>query len=98
MTIARLAPAYQGRILLPVLGKVTSKGYTDRVAVRLVSGQSAADFAARADNLAHGFGAVLCRVRSARAGALAGPRCSVRGEAPRPHPHGRAPVRGDHGR
>lgn len=70
MTIARLAPVYQGRILLPVLGKVASQGYTDRVHVRLVSGQSAADFAARADNLAHGFGAVLCRVRSARAGAL----------------------------
>jgi S-DNA-T family DNA segregation ATPase FtsK/SpoIIIE len=70
MTIARLAPVYQGRVLLPVLGKVTATGYTDRVAVRLVSGQSAADFAARADNLAHGFGAVLCRIRSARAGAL----------------------------
>src|SRR5262245_25872214 len=54
----------------PVLGKVVATGYTDRVAVRLVSGQSAADFAARAENLAHGFGAVLCRVRSARAGAL----------------------------
>jgi S-DNA-T family DNA segregation ATPase FtsK/SpoIIIE len=70
MTIARLAPVYRGRVLLPVLGKVTATSYTDRVAVRLVSGQSAADFAARADNLAHGFGAVLCRVRSARAGAL----------------------------
>jgi S-DNA-T family DNA segregation ATPase FtsK/SpoIIIE len=70
MTISRLAPVYQGRTLLPVLGKVTATGYTDRVAVRLVSGQSAADFAARADNLAHGFGAVLCRIRSARAGAL----------------------------
>jgi S-DNA-T family DNA segregation ATPase FtsK/SpoIIIE len=70
MTIARLAPVYQGRSLLPVISKVTSRGYTDRVAVRLVSGQSAADFTARADNLAHGFGAVLCRVRSAKAGAL----------------------------
>jgi S-DNA-T family DNA segregation ATPase FtsK/SpoIIIE len=70
MTIGRLAPVYQGRTLLPVLGKVTATGYTDRVAVRLVSGQSAADFSARADNLAHGFGAVLCRVRSAGAGAL----------------------------
>src|SRR5215510_2927572 len=70
MTIGRLAPVYQGRTLLPVLGKVVATGYTDRVAVRLVSGQSAADFAARAENLAHGFGAVLCRVRSARAGAL----------------------------
>ena len=33
-------------------------------------GQSAADFAARADNLAHGFGAMLCRVRTASPGAL----------------------------
>ena len=41
MTIGGLAPFYQGRILLPVLGKVTATRYTDRVAVRLVSGQSA---------------------------------------------------------
>jgi DNA segregation ATPase FtsK/SpoIIIE, S-DNA-T family len=70
MTIAELAPRYQGRIILPVLVKVTSTWYVDRVAVRLVSGQCAADFAARADNLAHGFGALLCRVRSARSGAV----------------------------
>jgi hypothetical protein len=44
MTVAGLAPFYQGRLLLPVLGKVSSTRYTDRVAVRLVSGQSAADF------------------------------------------------------
>jgi S-DNA-T family DNA segregation ATPase FtsK/SpoIIIE len=70
MTIARLAPLYRGRILLPVLGKVTSTPYTDRLAVRLVSGQSAADFATRAPNLAHGFGAMLCRVRTARPGCI----------------------------
>jgi S-DNA-T family DNA segregation ATPase FtsK/SpoIIIE len=70
MTISGLAPLYQGRLLLPVLGKVSATGYTDRVQVRLVSGQSAADFADRADNLAHGFGAMLCRVRSARSGAV----------------------------
>jgi S-DNA-T family DNA segregation ATPase FtsK/SpoIIIE len=70
MTIGGLAPLYQGRILLPVLGKVASTRYTDRVQVRLVSGQSATDFAARADNLAHGFGAMLCRVRTARSGAV----------------------------
>ena len=70
MTIADLAPQYQGRILLPVLGKVTATRYTDRVQVRLVSGQSAADFAQRAENLAHGFGALLCRVRTARSGAV----------------------------
>jgi S-DNA-T family DNA segregation ATPase FtsK/SpoIIIE len=70
MTIGRLAPVYQGRVLLPVLGKVSATAFTDRVQVRLVSGQSAADFAARAENLAHGIGAMLCRIRSASPGAL----------------------------
>ena len=69
-SIADLAPWYQGRIILPVLVKVTSTRYVDRVHVRLVSGQCAADFADRADNLAHGFGALLCRVRTARSGAV----------------------------
>jgi S-DNA-T family DNA segregation ATPase FtsK/SpoIIIE len=40
------------------------------VPVRLASGQAPADFANRAENLAHGFGALLCRVRSARPGFL----------------------------
>jgi S-DNA-T family DNA segregation ATPase FtsK/SpoIIIE len=70
MTIGRLAPMYRGRLLLPVLGKVTSTPYTDRVAVRLVSGQCAADFAGRSENLAHGFGAVMCRVRTGRPGSV----------------------------
>jgi DNA segregation ATPase FtsK/SpoIIIE, S-DNA-T family len=70
MTIADLAPLYRGRIILPVLVKVTSTRYVDRVQVRLVSGQCVADFAGRADNLAHGFRALLCRVRSARSGAV----------------------------
>jgi hypothetical protein len=38
MTIGRLAPLYQGRVLLPVLGKVTATSYTDRVRVQLVFG------------------------------------------------------------
>ena len=70
MTISGLAPWYQGRIILPVLGKVRSTRYVDRVQVRLVSGQSAAQVAEVADNLAHGFGALLCRVRSAKSGAV----------------------------
>ncbi len=70
LTIADLAPRYRGRTILPVLVKVASTGYVDRVAVRLVSGQCAADFADRADNLAHGFRALLCRVRTARSGAV----------------------------
>ena len=70
LTIAGAAPWYQGRVILPVLGKVTATRYTDRVQVRLVSGQSAADLAKCAENLAHGFGALLCRVRSARSGRV----------------------------
>jgi DNA segregation ATPase FtsK/SpoIIIE, S-DNA-T family len=70
MTIARLAPAYRGRVVVPVLGKVTVNGCTERVAVRLVSGQSPADFAARAEGIAHGFRAHLCRVRSSAPGAV----------------------------
>jgi S-DNA-T family DNA segregation ATPase FtsK/SpoIIIE len=70
MTIADLAPFYRGRIILPVLGKVTATRYVDRVQVRLVSGQSAADFAKKADHLAHGYRALLCRVRTAKSGAV----------------------------
>jgi S-DNA-T family DNA segregation ATPase FtsK/SpoIIIE len=66
LTIARLAPAYRGRVVVPLLGKVTVTGCTDRV----VSGQSPADFAARAEGIAHGFRAHLCRVRSAGPGAV----------------------------
>ena len=68
MAISGVAPWHQGRIILPVLGKVTATRYTDQVAVRLVSGQSPADLAKCAENLAHGFGAMLCRVRTARSG------------------------------
>jgi S-DNA-T family DNA segregation ATPase FtsK/SpoIIIE len=60
LTIARLIPVFRGQVLVPVLGKVRSTKFTDRVAVRLVSGQAAADFAARVENLAHGFSAILC--------------------------------------
>jgi DNA segregation ATPase FtsK/SpoIIIE, S-DNA-T family len=70
LTIAHLVPVFRGQVLVPVLGKVRSTKFTDRVPVRLVSGQAAADFAARAENLAHGFGAMLCRVRSSRPGFL----------------------------
>ncbi|HUZ55602.1 MAG TPA: hypothetical protein VMU94_24115, partial [Streptosporangiaceae bacterium] len=70
MTIARLAPLYRGRVVVPVLGRVQVTGCTDRVSVRLVSGQSTADFAARADGIAHGFRAHLCRVSTGRPGAV----------------------------
>jgi DNA segregation ATPase FtsK/SpoIIIE, S-DNA-T family len=70
MTITGLAPLYRGRITLPVLGKVQAGPCADRVPVRLVSGQSPKQFADRAEGLAHGFGAHVCRVRASRPGMV----------------------------
>jgi S-DNA-T family DNA segregation ATPase FtsK/SpoIIIE len=70
MTIAGLGPKYRGQVTLPVLGKVRAGAHADLVAVRLVSGQSPKLFADRAEELAHGFGAHSCRVRTARPGRV----------------------------
>jgi S-DNA-T family DNA segregation ATPase FtsK/SpoIIIE len=70
MTLAGLAPAYRGRVLLPVLAGVSALGAVDLVTVGLVTGQAPADFADRAENLAHAFGAELCRVREAGPGLV----------------------------
>ncbi len=43
LTIAGLTAPYRARFLLPVLVRVRSTGYTDRVQVKMVSGQCAAD-------------------------------------------------------
>jgi len=65
MTVARLAVVSRSRLLVPVLGPVAATAWTDRLLVRLVAGQSPDHFAARTENLAHGLGAVTCRVRAA---------------------------------
>jgi DNA segregation ATPase FtsK/SpoIIIE, S-DNA-T family len=70
MTISRLAPRYQGRVLLPVLGQVAASRFTDRVTVGMVSGQTPDDFADRAEGLAHGFRVRQCRVRTGRPGTI----------------------------
>jgi len=70
MTITGLALSYQGRVMLPILGRVKAAPCTDRVSVRLVSGQSPADIAARAEGIAHGFKAHVCRVRTAGPGRV----------------------------
>ena len=70
MTLAGLAPDYRGQPMLPVLDRVHRAGAVDLVRVGLVTGQAPADFAARAENLAHAFGARLCRVRGAAPGML----------------------------
>ena len=77
MTLAGLAPDYRGQPMLPVLGRVHRAGAVDLVRAGLVTGQAPADFEARAENLAHAFGARLCRIRAAapgRGAAGAGPR------------------------
>ncbi len=79
MTLAGLAPDYRGQPMLPVLAGVHRNGAVDLVRVGLVTGQAPADFADRAENLAHAFGARLCRVRDAAPGvtaAGAGPRAT----------------------
>jgi len=70
MTLAGLAPSYRGRVLVPVLVGVRAAGSVDLVTVRLVTGQAPDAFADRTPNLAHAFGAQLCRVRDARPGAV----------------------------
>jgi DNA segregation ATPase FtsK/SpoIIIE, S-DNA-T family len=70
MTLAGLAPSYRGRVLVPVLADVHAAGAVDLVTVKLVTGQAPDAFAERTPNLAHAFGAQLCRVRDARPGLV----------------------------
>src|SRR6266566_134883 len=70
MTLAGLAPDYRGQPMLPVLDRVHRAGAVDLVRAGLVTGQAPADFEARAENLAHAFGARLCRIRSAAPGVV----------------------------
>src|SRR6266567_3216874 len=70
MTLAGLAPDYRGQPMLPVLDRVHRAGAVDLVRVGLVTGQAPTDFEARAENLAHAFGARLCRIRSAAPGVV----------------------------
>ena len=70
MTLAGLAPDYRGQPMLPVLGRVRRVGAVDLIRVGLVTGQAPADFEARAEDLAHAFGARLCRIRAVGPGVL----------------------------
>src|SRR5712671_3667402 len=70
MTLAGLAPDYRGQPMLPILGTVHRAGAVDLVRAGLVTGQAPADFEARAENLAHAFGARLCRIRAAAPGVV----------------------------
>ena len=70
MTLAGLAPDYRGQPMLPVLDGVRRAGAVDLVRIGLVTGQAPADFEARAENLAHAFGARLCRIRNVAPGVV----------------------------
>ena len=70
MTLAGLAPSYRGRVLVPLLVGVQAADSVDLVTVRLVTGQAPDAFTDRTPNLAHAFGAQLCRIREARPGAV----------------------------
>jgi DNA segregation ATPase FtsK/SpoIIIE, S-DNA-T family len=70
MTLSGLAPSYRGRVMVPVFAGVHTAGAVDLVTVRLVTGQAPDAFADRTTNLAHAFGAQLCRIRDARPGVV----------------------------
>src|SRR6266567_14562 len=70
MTLGGLAPMYRRRVLVPVLVDVRASKSVDLVTVRLATGQAPAGFADRAANLAHAFGAELCRVRELGPGMI----------------------------
>src|SRR5208282_5112289 len=60
----------RGQPMLPVLDRVHRAGAVDLVRVGLVTGQAPADFADKSENLAHAFGARLCRFRDIAPGVL----------------------------
>ena len=70
MTLAGLAVGLPGPAGAAGAGGVHRAGAVDLVRAGLVTGQAPADFEARAENLAHAFGARLCRVRAAAPGVV----------------------------
>ena len=70
MTVSGLAKHIGGREYLPRLLKVTSTPAADMVAVKMLSGQSAADWQDRTDNLAPGFAGHECRIVLGKPGRL----------------------------
>jgi DNA segregation ATPase FtsK/SpoIIIE, S-DNA-T family len=59
-----------GRLLMPRLGSVRSRGLVDTVSVRPLDDQDMRCFAARADDLAHALGAASCEVHADATGAV----------------------------
>ncbi|RCG20076.1 cell division protein FtsK [Sphaerisporangium album] len=68
VSVSGLAVNVGGRGYAPELVEVASDRWADRVTVRMLEGQSDQDYADRAPNIAHGFGAPSCRVSVPRPG------------------------------
>ncbi|WP_250562851.1 FtsK/SpoIIIE domain-containing protein [Sphaerisporangium fuscum] len=70
MVVSGLAKHLGGREYLPRLVKVTCTDTADVVRVKMLSGQSVAEWQERADNLAHGFSGIECRVQLDKPGRV----------------------------
>lgn len=70
MVVSGLAEHVSGREYLPRLLKVTCTATGDVVTVKMLSGQAAADWQSKADNLAHGFAGPECRVMLGKPGRV----------------------------
>lgn len=68
VAVAGLVRVVRGRGYAPDLVRVVSDRWVDRVTVRMLDGQDDTEYAERSPGLAHGFGAVNCRVSSLRPG------------------------------
>ncbi|MFD8529661.1 FtsK/SpoIIIE domain-containing protein [Streptosporangium canum] len=68
VAVAGLGRVVRGRGYAPDLVRVVSDAWTDRVTVKMLDGQSDEEYADAQPNLAHGFGAVGCRISSPKPG------------------------------
>jgi DNA segregation ATPase FtsK/SpoIIIE, S-DNA-T family len=68
MTLSGLAFYRNAHQYLPSIKRVVCTGTTDRVLVKMLSGQAPSIWEDHTTNLAHGFEAQVCRIRTARPG------------------------------
>ena len=66
MATANLTQTWDRRTIVPILRRVRCNGTTDRLTVRMVTGQIPDDYAKVSERLVHTFGALAMRVRPGR--------------------------------